>query len=299
MPERASLETLWPAWCKRVDGHLEHQLPRTAGQPGELHAAMRYSSIGAGKRFRAALVYVTGTSLGAPEKALDVPACAVELIHAFSLVHDDLPAMDDDNLRRGKPTCHRAFDEATAILAGDALQTRAFELLASDPELEVTAEKRLQMLALLARAAGAAGLAGGQAIDLQATSENSSLDTLEEMHTLKTGSLIRASVSLGAITASAPAEILRTLDRFAQNLGLAYQVIDDVLDGTVDTPVLGKDSASDRDADKPTYLSLLGEHEARLFAGRLHDSGCEILNGLPFDTELLLALSRFTINRSY
>ena len=155
------------------------------------------------------------------------------------------------------------------------------------------------MLALLARAAGAAGLAGGQAIDLQATSENSSLDTLEEMHTLKTGSLIRASVSLGAITASAPAEILRTLDRFAQNLGLAYQVIDDVLDGTVDTPVLGKDSGSDRDADKPTYLSILGEHEARLFADRLHDRAGKILNGVPFDTELLLGLSRFTIDRSH
>jgi len=297
--ERPSLETLWPAWCQRVDDYLEHQLPRTEGQPGQLHAAMRYCSIGAGKRFRAALVYATGASLGAPERALDVPACAVELVHAFSLVHDDLPAMDDDNLRRGKPTCHRAFDEATAILAGDALQTQAFELLASGTELEVTAEKRLEMLTLLARASGAAGLAGGQAIDLQATFADTSLETVEEMHALKTGSLIRASVSLGAHAASAPADFLATLDRFAHNLGLAYQVIDDVLDGTVGTPILGKDSGSDRDADKPTYLSILGEHEARLFADRLHDRAGKILNGVPFDTELLLGLSRFTIDRSH
>ena len=299
MPERSSLEDLWPAWCRRVDDYLERNLPLPEGQPGQLHTAMRYSSIGAGKRFRAALVYAAGTSLGAAEAALDVPACAVELVHAFSLVHDDLPAMDDDNLRRGKPTCHRAFDEATAILAGDALQTQAFEILASGLELSVTPSERLEMLALLARASGAAGLAGGQAIDLQATTVDASLDTVERMHALKTGSLIRASVSLGALAASASAEVLTTLDQFAQNLGLAYQVIDDVLDGTVDTPILGKDSGSDRDADKPTYLSILGEHDARQFAGKLHHSASQILTGAPFDTQLLLALARFTIERSH
>lgn len=299
MSEKSPLEKLWPAWSQRVDDYLERNLPLPEGQPGQLHSAMRYSSIGAGKRFRAALVYATGTSLGTSEAALDVPACAVELVHAFSLVHDDLPAMDDDNLRRGKPTCHRAFDEATAILAGDALQTQAFEILASGLELNVTPNERLEMLALLARASGAAGLAGGQAIDLQATTVDASLDTVERMHALKTGSLIRASVSLGALASSASAEILTTLDQFAQNLGLAYQVIDDVLDDTVDTPVLGKDSGSDRDADKPTYLSILGEHDARQFAGRLHHSAIQILTGAPFDTQLLLALARFTIERSH
>jgi farnesyl diphosphate synthase len=259
---------------------------------------MRYSTLAVGKRFRAALVYAAGRHTGAADSALDVPACAVELVHTFSLIHDDLPAMDDDDLRRGQPTCHKAFDEATAILAGDALQALAFELLASDSALTVDAERRLAMCQLLASAAGTRGLAGGQALDLTESSAIG-MESLANRHALKTGSLIRASVALGALTGSADQTTLDHLDKFADAIGLAYQVIDDVLDGTVSTDILGKDSDSDRNADKFTYLTELGEQNAREFAQNLHERAISSLDNLSMNTNLLRDLAGFTIHRTH
>ena len=218
---------------------------------------MRYAVVGTGKRFRAALVYATGEGLGATPTELDLPACAVELVHAFSLVHDDLPAMDDDDLRRGKPSCHVAFGEATAILTGDALQSLAFDLLARESS-GYSAQTRLDMVRILAQATGASGMAGGQAIDLSGSA--SSKTALETMHRMKTGALIAAAVQLGARAAGAedPA-LLEGLSRYGLVLGLTFQVTDDILDETSETAALGKMRGSDRRQNKPTYLTVLGE----------------------------------------
>jgi|TARA_B100000809_G_scaffold116367_1_gene114535 farnesyl diphosphate synthase len=298
VPGKDFLDPVWTVWRERVADHLDRILPVTADQPGLLHSAMRYSTLAVGKRFRAALVYAAGRHTGAADSALDVPACAVELVHTFSLIHDDLPAMDDDDLRRGQPTCHKAFDEATAILAGDALQALAFELLASDSALTVDAERRLAMCQLLASAAGTRGLAGGQALDLTESSAIG-MESLANRHALKTGSLIRASVALGALTGSADQTTLDHLDKFADAIGLAYQVIDDVLDGTISTDILGKDSGSDRNADKFTYLTELGEQNAREFAQNLHERAISSLDNLSMNTNLLRDLAGFTIHRTH
>ena len=298
MPSKNSLDPAWAAWRERVTDYLDRILPTTIDQPGLLHSAMRYSTLASGKRFRAALVYASGRHTGATDSALDVPAGAVELVHTFSLIHDDLPSMDDDDLRRGKPTCHKAFDEATAILAGDALQALAFDLLAADSALTVDARRRLEMCQILASAVGTRGLAGGQALDLT-ESTNIRIESLAKIHSLKTGSLIRASVSLGALTGSADKTILDQLDKYADAIGLAYQVIDDVLDGTVSTDLLGKDSGSDRDANKPTYLTVLGEQHAREFAQDLHERALNSLDSLSIDTSLLRELAGFTIYRTH
>jgi len=215
---------------KRVDAALERCLPDADEPPQRLHEAMRYAVLGGGKRVRAILVYASADAVGGTSEGLDAPACAVELIHAYSLVHDDLPAMDDDELRRGRPTCHRAFDEATALLAGDALQSLAFEVLSSDPSLAVTAERRCRMLELLSKAVGSRGMAGGQAIDLGAVGRSLSLEELEQMHLRKTGALIRASILLGALCASADDASVEKLDEYARCVGLAFQIQDDVLD---------------------------------------------------------------------
>ena len=299
MPGKDFLDPVWTVWRERVVDHLDRILPVTEDQPGLLHSAMRYSTLAVGKRFRAALVYAAGRSTGAVDSALDVPACVVELVHAFSLIHDDLPAMDDDDLRRGQPTCHKAFDEATAILAGDALQTLAFELLTSDSALTVDAARRLEMCQILASAVGARGLAGGQALDLAESSDDIRMESLANIHTLKTGSLIRASVALGALTGSADKPTLDHLDKFSDAIGLAYQVIDDVLDGTVSTDILGKDSGSDRNSDKSTYLTELGEQNARKFAQDLHERAIRSLDSLSMNTGLLRELAGFTIHRTY
>jgi len=298
VPDKNSLDPVWAVWRERVADHLDRILPVTTNQPGLLHSAMRYSTLAEGKRFRAALVYAAGRYTGAADSALDIPASAVELVHTFSLIHDDLPAMDDDDLRRGQPTCHKAFDEATAILAGDALQALAFELLTTDKALTVDTERRLEMCKILANAVGTRGLAGGQALDLTESSENR-MESLAKIHTLKTGSLIRASVALGALTASADKTTLDHLDKFADTIGLAFQVIDDVLDGTVGTDVLGKDSGSDRDADKSTYLTLLGEQNARKFAQDLYQRAINSLDSLSMNTSLLRELAGFTIYRTH
>lgn len=245
-------------WRDRVEATLERLLPDPTRSPTRLHAAMRHASLGGGKRIRPLLVYATGTALGAVEADLDASAAAVELIHCYSLVHDDLPAMDDDALRRGRPTVHVAFDEATAILAGDALQSLAFETLAAAPQ---PPELRLAMLTELAQAAGTAGMCGGQALDIDATGATAGPDALaalEHMHALKTGALLRSAVRLGALAAGANAATRAALDRYANALGLAFQIRDDLLDVEQTSVALGKTAGKDAIQHKATFPALLG-----------------------------------------
>lgn len=278
----------------RIEQVLDRLLPAVAAQ-NRLHQAMRYAALGSGKRIRPFLLYRTGEMLGADENSLDTPACAVELIHAYSLVHDDLPAMDDDDLRRGRPTCHRAFDEATAILAGDALQTLAFEVLSTASELP--AELRLTMLTTLAQASGAQGMAGGQALDLAAVGQSIDLAALEQMHRLKTGALIAASVQLGALAAGADTRTQTQLAHYARAIGLAFQVRDDILDVTTDSHTLGKTQGKDAAQDKPTYVSLLGLDEAKALSIQLRDEALAALDGLP-QSEHLHALAHYIVERT-
>ena len=283
----------------RVEAALDARLPAAEAAPIHLHAAMRYATLGGGKRLRAGLCYAAGEALGAADTVLDVPACALELIHAYSLVHDDLPAMDDDDLRRGRPTLHRAFDEATAILAGDALHTLAFELLASDPALDVPAARRLAMLARLAEAAGSVGMAGGQAIDLAAVGQTLTLTQLEDMHARKTGALIRAAVVLGALAADSRPDALVKLDDYARHIGLSFQIVDDILDIEGDTATLGKPQGSDQQRQKPTYPALLGLDRARRLAAEHHAAALESLGFLGDNAQLLREIADFVIRRTH
>jgi len=284
----------------RVLAALASRLPVPDTGPQQLHRAMRYASLDGGKRLRAMLVYASGEVMGAGLDELDVPACAVELIHAYSLIHDDLPAMDDDDLRRGKPACHIAFDEATAILAGDALQALAFELLAGDPAMTATAEQRCEMIRVLAQASGTAGLVGGQALDLSATGRRIDLAELEAIHLRKTGALIRAAVRLGVLAARDQDMVARdALDQYSVKLGLAFQVIDDILDDSGQTATLGKPAGSDRARDKPTYATLLGPAQAREFADRLYNQALASLRPLGDNARILQELARLLVDRSY
>lgn len=273
-----SLTTLLHTYQARTEQALEHWLPAATIHPSPLHTAMRYSCLGGGKRIRPLLVYLTGQMLGAAPRTLDGPACALELIHVYSLIHDDLPAMDDDELRRGKPTCHIQFDEATAILAGDALQSLAFYILAHDPAMVDDAGLRLKMLETLALASGSRGMAGGQAIDLAAVGTAMNLAELESMHIHKTGALIHASVQLGALSQPGvtPAQLDR-LGHFARCMGLAFQIRDDILDVEGSTEILGKPQGSDQARNKPTYPALLGLSEARRRADELHQEAIDSL----------------------
>ena len=237
----------------RAERALAEVLPPEDLPPIELHRAMRYAALGSGKRLRPLLTYAAGHALGYDGPELDAPACAVELIHAYSLVHDDLPAMDDDALRRGCPTCHIVFGEAMAILAGDALQALAFEILARGNTL-----RGMQMLSALGHACGAEGMAGGQALDLTATGRVLSLAELEHMHACKTGALIRAAVRLGGLTAHADARAQEALDRYASAVGLAFQIRDDILDVEGESSVIGKTVGKDAAAGKPTFPSIIG-----------------------------------------
>ncbi len=259
-----------------VEASLAASLPAASGIPARLHGAMRYATLGGGKRVRPLLVHAAGEVSAAETATLSVVACAVELIHAYSLVHDDLPCMDDDVLRRGRPTCHVEYDEATALLVGDSLQTLAFELLAR-PGLTDPA-RQLEMIALLAHASGSRGMAGGQAIDLESVGHDLDQPQLELMHALKTGALIRAAVILGALCGQAlnPAE-RDGLDRFAKRIGLLFQVVDDILDCTASTATLGKTAGKDEAADKPTYVSLLGLDAARDYARELREDAMAAL----------------------
>lgn len=278
----------------RVEQVLQQVLPPLDCEPLRLHAAMRYAALGAGKRVRPFLVYAVGGMFDAEELRLDAPAAAVELIHAYSLVHDDLPAMDDDDLRRGRPTCHRAFDEATAILVGDALQTLAFDVLSKTEALR--ADVRLSMLHALAQASGSQGMAGGQALDLAAVGQHLDLAELERMHRLKTGALIAASVRLGALTAEADSAAQERLARYARALGLAFQVRDDILDVISPSHTLGKTQGKDAADGKPTYVSLLGLDGAQNLAGQLLDEAQNALHGLP-KTDLLRELAHYVVMR--
>ena len=285
---------------ERVNTALENWLPAAEQAPERLHRAMRYAVLGSGKRLRPALVYATGDALGAAPEALDPPACAVELIHAYSLVHDDLPAMDDDDLRRGSPTCHRQFDEATAILAGDALQAHAFGLI-TDPAYAgaIPEAMRARMAATLAAAAGAEGMAGGQAFDLFAGGHTPELAELERMHRYKTGALIQASVLLGALAAGANDDERARLARYGAAIGLAFQIVDDILDVTADTATLGKTQGADVERNKPTYPALLGLDGARDHAAAMRDEAIDALDGDDDRFEPLRALARFVVERSW
>ena len=284
----------------RVELALEARLPSDHLLPHKLHRAMRYSVLNGGKRMRPMLTYCTGLALGIPPEELDGPACAVEFIHVYSLIHDDLPAMDDDDLRRGKATCHVAFDEATAILAGDALQALAFEVLAHDHTIGANAEARLKMIIALAKASGSQGMVGGQAIDLQSVGTKLNLPELENMHIHKTGALIRASVNM-AILAKVDLDcgLATKLDHYAKCIGLSFQVKDDILDEESDTATLGKTQGKDRDNDKPTYPALLGLAGAKQKAQELHEKALDSLSVFGKEADLLRDLSLYIIQRNH
>ncbi len=285
---------------ERIDRVLDRWLPAGQDRPERLHAAMRYAALNGGKRVRPILVYATGEALSIPQEQLDGPACALELIHAYSLVHDDLPAMDDDDLRRGKPTCHKAFDEATAILAGDAMQALAFYILANDKAMIAPADIRLTMIEQLGQACGSKGMAGGQALDLEAEGREISSAELENIHIHKTGALIRASVMLAAL--SKPAiehRQLSNLDHYAKAVGLAFQIQDDILDVEGDTETLGKPQGSDQARQKSTYPSLLGMDTAKSLARELVDRAVAALAEFDQRADTLRNLARYIINRNY
>lgn len=295
-----TLESRLAAYRARVEACLERCLPAEDRRPERLHAAMRYAVLGGGKRVRPLLVYLTGEALGVPTGRLDGPAVAVELIHAYSLVHDDLPAMDDDDLRRGRPTCHRAFDEATAILAGDALQVLAFQLLATDEAMVADYRKRNAIVEELATASGTSGMAGGQAIDLWAQGRSMDIGTLETMHRLKTGALIRASVMMGAWSADdLPEAAIGALGAFGDAIGLAFQIQDDILDVEGETNTLGKTAGSDRARDKPTYPSVAGMEEAKRRAAELCEIAITALSGLDSGADPLRDMARYIVARPY
>jgi farnesyl diphosphate synthase len=264
-------------WQARVERELERRLPDPRTAPERLHAAQRYSVLGGGKRVRPVLVYATGQALGVPENHLDGAACAIELIHAYSLVHDDLPAMDDDDLRRGQPTCHKAFDEATAILAGDALQVLAFQILARDQAVPADPVVRLKLIDILAEASGTAGMAGGQALDLAAQGRTLTLAAVEDMHARKTGALIRASVMMASHCANVPDTTRTQLEVFATRIGLAFQIQDDLLDIEGDPRLLGKAVGADREHNKPTYPAVAGVPAARARLIDLHQEALAAL----------------------
>jgi len=284
---------------ERVDSALTHYLPLSQ-DPTQLREAMRYSLFNGGKRVRPTLAYASAMAISAEalnthSELLNRVACALESLHSYSLVHDDLPAMDDDDLRRGKPTCHIAFNEATAILAGDALQTFAFELL-SDAE-GIDANIQIALISQLAKASGVQGMVLGQAIDLAAVDKTIDLAQLENMHRHKTGALIRASVHMGARALSASEAQLKALDKYAAAIGLAFQVQDDILDVTADTQTLGKQQGADIARNKPTYVALLGLEGARTKAQELHQQALAALNEFGESADYLRALSAYIIER--
>jgi farnesyl diphosphate synthase len=283
----------------RMETALSRLLPPAHVAPARLHDAMRYAALGAGKRVRPLLAFAAGEVTEAPPERLEIAASAVELIHAYSLVHDDLPCMDDDVLRRGKPTVHVEYDEATALLVGDALQTLAFQLLA-EHRITDDAAAQLELVKVLAIAAGSRGMAGGQQIDLESTGKPLALPELEFMHIHKTGALIRAAVLLGAGCGKPLAEAERTkLDRYAKALGLAFQVVDDLLDAEASTATLGKTAGKDSKQGKSTYVSTLGAHRTRELAQELRADALGALEGLGTRARRLSSLADFVVLRKF
>ena len=295
-----SWQTLQQQWRERADAALEKWLPADTIAPERLHQAMRYSVINGGKRVRPILVYAAGHAVGVKQQQLDAPAAAIELIHAYSLVHDDLPAMDDDDLRRGQPTCHKAFDEATAILTGDALQTLAFHVLADGLDDELPASQLKDIINTLATSSGSRGMAGGQAIDLESVGKELNVAQLENMHIHKTGALIRASVRMGALCKPGiDKKTLKKMDHYAKCIGLAFQIQDDILDVEADTETLGKTQGSDIAKNKPTYPSLMGMDEAKQMATELVNDAIETLQPFGEAAEPLKAIAQYIIKRAY
>ena len=285
---------------ERVEAALDQWLPAPEQKPELLSKAIRYATLSAGKRIRPLLVYTTGEVFGVWPSELDGPACAVECIHAYSLVHDDLPAMDDDDLRRGRPTCHIAFDEATAILAGDSLQVLAFQILASDPTMTKNPERRVRMIELLAQASGPLGMAGGQSIDMQSEGKSPSVEDLEYMHKCKTGALIRCSVLLGALAHEDITKTqLESLSTYADAVGLAFQIKDDILDVEGEAATLGKTPGADQAQNKATYPALLGLDKAKMRLQNLKDKAASALESFGSAADPLRHLADYIVERNY
>lgn len=279
---------------------LDRRLPSATDIPARLHEAMRYSVLGGGKRIRPALAFATAQTVGLSEDAVEAVACAIELIHVYSLVHDDLPAMDDDDLRRGRPTCHKAFDEATAILVGDALQPLAFQVLVRDASLPPSAAVRLRLIDMLSEASGTFGMAGGQAIDLEVQGRMLDVAAVEDMHARKTGAIISASVLMAAACAAdLPQSRFEALARFAAAIGLAFQIQDDLLDVLGDASTLGKATGADREHAKPTHPSVIGIEASQERVHLLHEQALEAL--VPFGERAapLSSLAHWLLSRSH
>jgi geranylgeranyl pyrophosphate synthase len=300
MPKSHIFQSRLEIYQKRVNAALDKYLPLDDPPEHNLAEAIRYSVMGGGKRIRPSMVYAAGEAMGVSTDLLDIPACAVEMIHAYSLIHDDLPAMDDDDLRRGRPTCHKAFDEATAILAGDALQSLAYEILAKDDHKELTPEHRIEMLSLLTEASGAHGMAGGQAVDLASVGKQLSLQQLEHMHQLKTGALIRASILLGGMCKQdITQDELDLLSNYAQCIGLSFQIQDDILDVISDTETLGKPQGSDEEQEKPTFPAIIGLETSKQRALEQHELALKTLETLDEKADSLRQLSAYIVQRQF
>jgi farnesyl diphosphate synthase len=293
-------ESLVEEFQQRVDKALDHWLPQADVYPLRLHQAMRYAVLAPGKRVRPVLVYAAASALGIDLERVDGAAAAVEIIHAYSLIHDDLPAMDDDDLRRGRPTCHREFDEATAILAGDALQALAFYIISHDPQMIDDAAARLQMIENLALFSGSRGMAGGQAIDLAAVGKTLNIAELETMHIHKTGALIRTCIQLVALsTNNLTRQQFKALDSYAKHIGLSFQVQDDILDVTSDTATLGKTQGSDSARNKPTFPAIIGLEASHEKAQELHQNALQALSIFGEEVDILRYISAWFVERKH
>ena len=293
-------DSLLLEYQQRVNRTLDDWLPTETVNPVELHKAMRYAVLAPGKRVRPVLVYATASALGIDLKRVDGPAAAVEMIHAYSLIHDDLPAMDDDDLRRGRPTCHIEFDEATAILAGDALQALAFYVLSHDPDMTENSSARLQMIENLSLFSGSRGMAGGQAIDLAAVGKPLNIAELETMHIHKTGALIRTCIQFAALSADTLTnEKFKALDSYAKAIGLSFQVQDDILDVIGSTETLGKPQGSDLKHNKPTFPSIIGLQASREKAAELHQQALQSLSIFDEEADILRYISAWFVERTH
>ncbi|MEP1382837.1 MAG: (2E,6E)-farnesyl diphosphate synthase [Paraglaciecola sp.] len=295
-----SLDTYRTTVCDRTNSALSQNIQALPNHAEKLKQAMEYALLIGGKKMRPFLLHATGKMLGVSETDLDCPATAVEAVHAYSLIHDDLPAMDDDDLRRGHATCHIKFDEATAILAGDALQTLAFEILCQHPLSPTNDAKRIQLVNILSKASGYLGMCGGQAMDLAATDKRISQAQLEALHNRKTGALLSACVEMAIVLAKNVSQDSReTLLKYAQIIGLAFQVQDDILDVIGDSEVLGKPQGSDQEQNKSTYPAMLGLEQAQSYLDDLHKQALQALHTLPYNTQILAEFTNFVIHRAY
>lgn len=296
----AGFGQLMDCWRARIEEALAARLPSADLVPQRLHEAMRYSTLGGGKRVRSALVFATARTVGLTEADVEGAACAVEIVHAYSLVHDDLPAMDDDDLRRGRPTCHKAFDEATAVLVGDALQPLAFQILARDRALPSDAAIRLRLIEILAEASGTFGMAGGQAIDLAASGTMLDIAAVEDMHARKTGAIIRASVLMAAECApTLDPRLYAGLDKYAQAVGLAFQIQDDLLDITSDEATMGKPVRADSERAQPTHPAMIGIAASRERMQRLHHQALDAIEAFADRADPLRNLAQWLLSRSH